>query len=214
MRKLFCVLCAMLLAFGAFGLLGINSQVLASSITVSNWGFEDQSIGNGGFASPVTGWSGINGIGASNPTTGHFPSEAPEGENIAYVGIAAAPITIYSLTQTVTHNVILGQTYVLQVEVGNGLTAPFPGYTVELLAGGITVGTENSLTPTAGTFLTSTVSWTADDHEGGLLGIRLSSANQTYFDAVTLDAVPIPGAIWLLGSGLIGMVGIRKKIKK
>jgi len=27
-------------------------------------------------------------------------------------------------------------------------------------------------------------------------------------------AVPIPGAVWLLGSGLIGLVGIRKKMKK
>lgn len=30
----------------------------------------------------------------------------------------------------------------------------------------------------------------------------------------TFSQVPIPGAIWLLGSGLIGIVGIRKKFKK
>lgn len=29
-----------------------------------------------------------------------------------------------------------------------------------------------------------------------------------------VSAVPIPGAVWLLGSGLIGIVGIRRKIKK
>jgi len=28
------------------------------------------------------------------------------------------------------------------------------------------------------------------------------------------DPIPIPGAVWLLGSGLIGIVGIRRKIKK
>lgn len=34
-------------------------------------------------------------------------------------------------------------------------------------------------------------------------------------DAVVDTApVPIPGAVWLLGSGLIGMVGMRKKNKK
>jgi hypothetical protein len=31
---------------------------------------------------------------------------------------------------------------------------------------------------------------------------------------VTVNAVPIPGALWLLGSGLIGMVGIRRKLRK
>lgn len=37
----------------------------------------------------------------------------------------------------------------------------------------------------------------------------------TYFDMeLTGNVVPIPEAIWLLGSGLIGIVGIRKKFKK
>lgn len=30
----------------------------------------------------------------------------------------------------------------------------------------------------------------------------------------TTQVVPIPGAIWLLGSGLVGLVGLRKKLKK
>jgi hypothetical protein len=32
--------------------------------------------------------------------------------------------------------------------------------------------------------------------------------------AITLEAVPIPPAILLLGSGLVGLVGLRKKLKK
>ena len=28
------------------------------------------------------------------------------------------------------------------------------------------------------------------------------------------NMVPIPGAVWLLGPGLIGIVGIRRKFKK
>jgi hypothetical protein len=31
---------------------------------------------------------------------------------------------------------------------------------------------------------------------------------------VEFDAVPIPGAVWLLGSGLIALIGLRKKFKK
>jgi hypothetical protein len=28
-----------------------------------------------------------------------------------------------------------------------------------------------------------------------------------------VSAVPVPGAVWLLGSGLLGLIGIRKKMK-
>jgi hypothetical protein len=37
--------------------------------------------------------------------------------------------------------------------------------------------------------------------DAGLFGLEIAT-------------VPIPGAIWLLGSGLIGIVGIRRKLKK
>ncbi len=33
-------------------------------------------------------------------------------------------------------------------------------------------------------------------------------------DNITLNSVPIPGAIWLLGSGLLGLLGIRRKLNK
>jgi hypothetical protein len=35
-----------------------------------------------------------------------------------------------------------------------------------------------------------------------------------YFVEYEYDPVPIPGAIWLLGSGLIGLIGLGKKLKK
>ena len=43
--------------------------------------------------------------------------------------------------------------------------------------------------------------------------------NRGYSDNVggislSVDPVPIPGAVWLLGSGLIGLVGFRKKFRK
>jgi len=35
-----------------------------------------------------------------------------------------------------------------------------------------------------------------------------------YSASLTPSAVPIPGALWLLGSGLVGMVGVRRKLGK
>ena len=39
--------------------------------------------------------------------------------------------------------------------------------------------------------------------------------NDWYFDwtAFSVAEVPIPGAVWLLGCGLVGLVGLRRKIK-
>lgn len=42
---------------------------------------------------------------------------------------------------------------------------------------------------------------------------NLSYNSSTYFNAtLEFSPVPIPGAVWLLGSGLIGVVGIRRKL--
>lgn len=50
-------------------------------------------------------------------------------------------------------------------------------------------------------------SW--EDHEGINLYVPF------YIDNFEYNApVPIPSAVWLLGSGMIGIVGIRRKIKK
>jgi hypothetical protein len=35
----------------------------------------------------------------------------------------------------------------------------------------------------------------------------------TYLDDISVNPVPIPGAVWLLGSGLVGLAGLRRKFK-
>ena len=50
------------------------------------------------------------------------------------------------------------------------------------------------------------------------LGVEIFSTSNDQFVSVKLEytptAVPIPGAIWLLGSGLVGIARIRRKFKK
>lgn len=38
-----------------------------------------------------------------------------------------------------------------------------------------------------------------------------NSSATVWFDNVSISSVPIPGAVWLLGSGIIGMVGLRRR---
>jgi len=37
------------------------------------------------------------------------------------------------------------------------------------------------------------------------------SGNDFVIDNISMKAVPIPGAVWLLGSGLVGLLGLRRK---
>ncbi|MGD9158807.1 MAG: hypothetical protein PVG39_10405 [Desulfobacteraceae bacterium] len=42
-------------------------------------------------------------------------------------------------------------------------------------------------------------------------GAESNNGRALFIDAVEARAVPVPGAVWLLGSGLLGLVGLRKK---
>lgn len=57
--------------------------------------------------------------------------------------------------------------------------------------------------------------FTADSTSTTLTFLSLEdNAYGPALDNVRLSAIPIPGAVWLFGSGLIGLVGIRRKMKK
>lgn len=148
--------------------------------------------------------------GVWNPeTTNSYTSGAPDEHNVGVVFlINDFNLTPGGLQQTLSSTIQPFMQYTLTVEVGN--FAPensptptfdftgFPGYRVELLAGGVVIAFDNNtLTPAEGQFLTSTVTFTTDANPGtGNLGIRLLNLNgpgiEVNFDDVRLDATAVP----------------------
>ena len=193
-----------------------------------------------------------NAVGALNPAgTTFFVDPVPHGSNAALIYLEQRagtqnPGDMVGLSQNLTGNFLqLNTRYVLTAAVGNiasgsGLGASagfgfadlsgFPGYRVELLAGGQVVAADNnSLTIGEGRFATSTVELVVGNSHtqaGQTLAIRLLNLNATGnlverarevdFDAVSLiaSAVPEPGsyAMFLAGLGLFIAVGARRRV--
>jgi hapalindole H/12-epi-hapalindole U/12-epi-fischerindole U synthase len=207
----------------------------ASPIEIKNPGFEEDVVEPNSFPAltpqgwrlydPKNIWNGENrAIGVLNPTdSSFFPEGAPEGHNVALTwlkdGDNQDPL---GLSQTLTATLTVNTRYTLKVDVGNidsgkgsGWYAQFgfsnikgfPGYTVQLLAGGVVIAEDNnSLAATLpeGTFATSTIQVDIGDthpQAGQKLEIRLINLNgpgtpeapgiEVDFDNVRLDASPL-----------------------
>lgn len=167
--------------------------------------------------------------GVWNPaTTNSYTNGAPDGANVGVVFlINSFNLTPGGLQQTLATTVQPFTQYTLTVDVGNFAPedsptptfdfAGFPGYRVELLAGGSVIASDNNtLAPAEGEFLTSTVTFTTGANPGsGSLGIRLLNLNgpgiEVNFDDVRLDAtaVPEPSAVVLVAAA--GLVVLRRR---
>lgn len=166
------------------------------------------------------------GVMASEPLATYFPAGAPEGDNVAltfYDGHAGG--AEFGIQQTLAAVLTARTRYTLTVEVGNiasgvSVVQPyagfgffdlrgFPGYRIELLAGGeLLAADDDMLRPDEGEFLTSTVEAIVGSDHGRLgqsLGVRLVNLNrqdvndpvidlEVDFDDVRLDATPLDAA--------------------
>lgn len=207
-----------------------------SDIPIQNAGFE-ANVQPMGCWLPLlipTGWTvhdpagiydgGNDTVGVLHPLgSPHFPAGAPEGDNVALVFIGSEiGMGPMGLTQ-VLGDVLQPETaYTLTVEVGNiasGVALPpcdafgffdldgFPGYQVQLLAGGVVVAEDNNSLAGSipeGEFLLSTVQFTTGPTHpqlGQPLEVRLINLNQVDtpadpgievdFDDVRLIALPV-----------------------
>lgn len=214
----------------AFGLV-VSGLTLASgrasSIAITNAGFEDPALSPGSFTNNnVTGWGGGGPNGVWYPDAGYFSGSLPEGNQMLYVGYGEGS----TLTQYLDATLQADTTYTLGFYLGNRFAgAVDPGnsiglsqYTVSLRTNTSVLASDSSGSPTAGSFLLRTFSFTTGANPaeaGAALRIDISASGFTptgavgmaEFDRFTLDAsasasssTPEPASWILLFSGIVG----------
>ena len=150
------------------------------------------------------------------------------------------------IEQVLSSSLTANSHYELSVAVGNPQsyfsprslrdwnTENFPGYIIQLLAGGTVIAEDiNSVTINEGDFGIASLSLTVDNSHAALLGMALGIrllnqntdasglfmgiewASAVDFDNVQLSvsAVPVPAAVWLFGTALVGFIGVSRRRK-
>lgn len=207
-RKYLICTCAVFLLFSF-----VNAAA-AGLITIQNAGFESNVFSDEGWGGVADGWIVTGNAGTFNPGPVSMPGgNAPEGSNMAFVAGG-------SLMQTLGSVLTENTTYTLTMDVIKRFQYTSSYYEIELLAGTVVIANDNTgLSLSPGTYATSTISYTVlagDPLIGSQLGIRLVGDAQTNFDRVALSAdavsaVPVPGAFFLLGAGLISLAGLKTR---
>lgn len=201
----------------AIAIVFISPKADAASINIVNPGFEAIRLQKGGVAEKrVPGWQlydpsrlidgkDISSYATFNPLPVFYPNGVSQGNNGAGIFIVKPPGSgVVALTQKLRAVLRRNTTYTLKVDIGNIAPSPdfrgiagFPGYAVQLLAGGNIIAQDNdTVKPAEGAWLTSTVTYTTqanDRHLGKQLEIRLVNpllreGEDTNFDHVRLDA--------------------------
>lgn len=208
--------------------LALALTAAAQPITIQNHSFENPATPPGTFiagpASPPVGWtifgttSPTRAVGVLNPaTTTLYSQPVPDGSSNVGVVFLMSGGGPAGLEQVLADSLALNTTYTLSLQIGNIANDPtpphnafdfngFPGYRVELRAGGTLLAfDQNTVLPAEGTFLPTSFEFTTGPvhpQAGQPLQIRLINLNgsgiEVNFDNVQLvavAAVPEPATV-------------------
>ena len=182
---------------------------------------------NGSLTGPVatdglpSGWTAFGGTPDTNDVNNNV------GTNVAFVVDPAGPSPdggtwvglarddSISLSEIIGQQVtgfVAGQTYVVSWYAGNfgGFDFVNPA-SIDVLIDSASIGSGTQLALGSDWFsqsVTFTATDTFHDLRIGLLGTGPSYLS---IDGIAVTAVPIPAAIWLFGSGLVGLVGLTRR---
>ena len=149
------------------------------------------------------------------PASGNYSSYQLYGYSGLYYGEECWPITTLHAVFTIDAPV----TYVASFSVTDPVSGSFVNNQTEaslgVVDGSEVFGFGTSSDSSAG--ILDAGQYSLDVLAGGRhTGVNLMTPPDFYyvnFD-LQMSEVPIPGAIWLLGSGFIGLVGLRRKLRK
>lgn len=123
-----------------------------TQVSVTNASFEQTSHGDGGYSEGIPGWSitdsGSGEAGDYDPTASEIDLSTVDGENVAYLYSGGSSGSGVTISQTLSETYVAGNTYALNVDVGDG-TYSYSGdqpYTLNILAGTTVIGTLSGTT--------------------------------------------------------------------
>ncbi len=192
--------------------MGIKSIALAATTLILSTSANAMIVSNGSFETgDFTGWvsTGINNIVTTTEgSTDGIYAASFNGGNVAGSGILSQSITT-----------VIGNTYLLKLDYGVFGAPKTQNLQVELIGASTLLNqTLSDEGNNPNIFAEFSFGFIANSTSTTLSFTDLTTSVESFgadfvIDNISVSAVPVPAAIWLFGSGLLGLAGVARRKK-